>query len=194
MRRGRESKRGEDGPRCDRPGRAMTTRHRATRRRRMRTRQRRGDHQGREEPGERRGPGTYPGAPELKAGPPSHLELATFQRPPNCEPPQVAGKPFTSPLIVDSSRRGPASTRKYKMSRHPWWGATSARTWSPDAGKIPRAPTSTLRASRGSCPGAVSVAPQVSGKPNLTPRANAPRRRPDGSMSPETQPAQQEVT
>src|SRR5512139_1841374 len=36
----------------------------------------------------RRGPGTYPGAPEPKAGPPSHLRFATLRRPPNCEPPK----------------------------------------------------------------------------------------------------------
>jgi len=153
-----------------------------------------GKSSGEQTSGERRGPGTYPGAPELKAGPPSHLELATFQRPPNCEPPQVAGKPFTSPLVVDSSRRGPASTRKYKMSRHPWWVATSARTWSQDAGKIPRAPTSALRARLGGPPGSGPAALQVSGKPNLTLRANAPRRTPSNPTSPDTRPARLHAT
>ena len=133
--------------------------------------------------GERRGPGTYPGAPELKAGPPSHLELATFQRPPNCEPPQVAGKPFTSPFVVDSSRRGQASTRNYKMSRHPGWGATSARTWGLDAGKIPRAPTGALRGARGGRIGSSAATLQVSGKPNLTLCASASRRSPAGPES-----------
>jgi hypothetical protein len=131
--RRRESKLGESESRCDHLGRAMATGHRATRRRDNENETAVG-----KPSGERRGPGTYPGAPELKAGPPSHLELATFQRPPNCEPPQVAEKPFTSPLVVDSSRRRPASTGKYKISRHPEWRATRARTWRPDAGKIPR--------------------------------------------------------
>ena len=66
-----------------------------------------------------------PPAPD--PGPPSLHQLATRQRPPSYEPPQAAGRPFTSPCEWMYSSAVRASTGKYKMSSDGAGGGTTHR-------------------------------------------------------------------